>query len=136
MPTQTQQPAQEFPSPPRREVLAPPPAQKVRAPSKSDSGGVGFLSIEGLVVLMWAVLLDIAGIVLSLLMPGLGFIPTILGVPTIGLWAYYRGGGGSFSKKMKRFLKRGVTTMAAETLTTGIVPGWTLLVLMTYKKLV
>ena len=67
-------------------------------------------------------------------MPGGGVVIAFLGFITIGVWAWFRGGQSSFTKKMRKFLKRGGTTAVLETVSVGIVPGWTILVILTLKK--
>ena len=134
MPTQTEQQEQEFPTPPSREELnpAPPPPQATTAQQpQQDKGGVSLLSIEGLVVLMWAMLLDLAGIVLNIFLPGIGSITILPGIITVGIWAYFRRGEMSFKKFL---LKRGGILTVLEVLTAGSFPGWSILVLLTVKK--
>ena len=128
----------EFPQPPARTAMQsvppPTPATTQRTTTKSDQGGVALFSIEGIAMLIWAALLDLLGIVINLLFPGIGLLTTILGVCTVGIWSWFRGGKMPFSKKIKKFLKKGGTTVVLETVSVGVLPGWTILVILTCKK--
>lgn len=125
-----------FPEPPPRvevqSVTAPTPAQSVR--TQKDQGGVALFSIEGIAMLIWAFLLDMLGVTINFLFPGAGWLTTMLGTCTIGVWAWFRGGKGPFSKKMKKFLKKGGIAIVLETISAGALPGWTILVILTLKK--
>ena len=122
-----------LPPPPVRERVASTQTQQAQGEGNAK-GGVSILSPEGIVVLIWAFFLDILGVVLNIL-PGGGVISALLGGITIGPWVWFRGGGNLSGKaKMKKFLKRGGTAAVLEMVSLGIVPGWTILVILTLKK--
>ena len=137
-----------FPTPPQRQQrVKESPAQKQTqveeteesqgptqgtAPS-ADKGGVDLVSPEGIAALAWAVVLDILGVILNLI-PGLGLVTTVVGAITLLPWAWFRTGNVGITKKVQRYARRASVTAAAETLGIGILPGWTILVLLTLIK--
>lgn len=91
------------------------------------------LSPEGILMLIIAVLLDVLGIIL-LVLPGLGWITTIFGLTTIGIWSWIRLGNISGTKRAMKFLRRVGLNSLGELLTAGVYPGWTITVFMVLKK--
>lgn len=90
-------------------------------------------SPEGAIVLFVAIVLDVLGLIL-LVLPGSGWVTTVLGISTIGVWTWFRTGKKSATKKAMRFLRRAGLNTLGEFLTVGVYPGWTILVVMTLRK--
>lgn len=125
-----------LPTPPvqnRVEPAPPPETQQMQVGGGAKKEGVSILSPEGIVVLVWAFLLDISGVILNII-PGGGVLTALLGAITIGPWVWFRSGNLPFQEKMMRFFQRGMSVAAVETLSLGILPGWTILVILTLKK--
>lgn len=97
-----------------------------------ESAQASIYSPEGVVVLFFAIMLDVLGIVLNIF--GIGVVVTVIGLPTLGVWVWVRGGKVSLSKKAGRFAKKAGVTAILETISFGLLPGWTVMVLRTLKK--
>ena len=136
MPEPTQQ-EQTMPAPPTREELGgyqESPQEPENEPEQvvvqnKKPQGIALVSAEGICMLLWAVFLDVLGIILNVI-PGLGLVSTVLGAMTILPWVWFRGNRGPLRTKIRKFFIRGGISAAAETLSAGILPGWTALVLL------
>ena len=84
-------------------------------------------------MLFVAIMLDLLGLVL-LVLPGLGWITTVLGAATIGVWSWIRMGHVAKTKRLQRYLKRVGLNGLGELLTAGVYPGWTILVISQLRK--
>jgi len=105
-------------------------------PETNNNPGLDLQSVltpEGVLMLFWAMMLDIAGFLDLIPVVGwiLTFIVSIVGFFTIGVWSWFRTRGG-VKGKMKKWLTRTLTVTAIEMLPFGsFVPGWTILVIVT-----
>lgn len=96
--------------------------------------------MELFVVLLLAIMLDLMGFLTALLVVVFGIgaflsvIPTVLGFITIGLWGWLRSGDAPWQQRLKKQALRLGTASAAKTISAGLVPSWTIYVLMHVKK--
>ena len=120
---------------------------EVTVPSEKSS--VALASPEGVLMLMIAVFLDLLGaiiaiiaIIVALFTLGVGgfielisFIPDVLGLLTIGVWAFIRTGKIPFTQKLARFAKRPLLIIIGESIPfVGALPLWSLYVFFKLKK--
>lgn len=120
---------------------------EVTAPPEGSS--VSLFSPEGVLILMIAIFLDLLGaiiaiiaIIVALFTGGAGvvielisFVPDILGILTIGVWAFIRTGKIPFTKKLARFAKRPLLIIIGESIPfVGALPLWSLYVFFKLKK--
>ncbi|OGZ62107.1 MAG: hypothetical protein A2932_00510 [Candidatus Spechtbacteria bacterium RIFCSPLOWO2_01_FULL_46_10] len=96
--------------------------------------------IEIAVVLFIALILDFMGAATAalVLVFGVGaflsIIPLTLGMLTIGLWSWFRAGKLPFTQKLKRKGMQMAIVAGGESITAGLIPGWTVYVLLQLKK--
>lgn len=106
---------------------------QIEVPADEETSAPYIFSPEGVLILFVAVMLDLLGIAL-ILAPGAGWITTVLGAATIGVWSWIRLGSMSKKKRLKRYVKKFGVTGLLETLTAGLYPGWTIQVVSQLRK--
>lgn len=106
------------------------PEQTSSAAEQKKENSVSIFSPEGVMVLSFAFMLDISGLIFSIF--GFGFIVGFVGFCTIGVWFWVR--FGKINRK-KRFLKKtGATTIVESIPFVGMLPMWTITVFLQLKK--
>lgn len=96
---------------------------------------------EWVAIFFVAIFLDALGVIagILILLFGIGialsYIPDILGIATIGLWAWFRMGKMPITKKLRRYVTRfGLTSLVELTPIAGIFFTWTLFVIIKFVR--
>lgn len=98
------------------------------------------ISPQGYIVLVWAVLLDLIGVLIFILeFFGIGipisWIFDVIGILTIGIWSWRKTGDLLVTKRVARFLKRPGLAFLGEVIPfIGVLPFWSLYVFIDLKK--
>lgn len=97
---------------------------------ESEETGPNFTSPEAILMLMFAVVLDIISII-----PAINLITTVVGLVVFGLWMIFRSGNVSMTKGVQKigkkiFKRLGITSLIE---LIPVVPGWTVMVFLELK---
>lgn len=104
---------------------------------QKKSPSISIMSPEGASIMMVALFLDILGLIGLIPIIGqiLSYIPDVLGIAVIGIWAWFRMGEMPVTKKFSKFLKRPALVMVGELIpVVGILPFWSAYVFFKLKK--
>ena len=92
------------------------------------------LSPEGIIVLLWASMLDFLGLVDFAPVVGwiVSFGVAVVGFLTLSVWAFFKTRGNFWYRFVKIIIRSGIVFLLEALPFVSILPGWIILVLVTY----